>query len=128
MVVFFSIRSKFGLNTILLQIPDPFNLVRASLLRPASYTLTLFCNAQMFQIPSMTIMSIAATRMYRSLADFASESTEVSDIQPFPPVSPRSRWLLSFSFLDTPQTVPRTKSTAHVSIPSPQRELSLNTV
>ncbi|KAH9984831.1 hypothetical protein BJV77DRAFT_1035671 [Russula vinacea] len=73
---------------ISLDLNDPFNL--------------------MFQIPSMTIMSIAATRMYRSLADFASESTEV--------------------FLDTPQTVPRSKSTAHVSIPSPQRELASHTV
>jgi hypothetical protein len=36
----------------------------------------------------MTIMSIAATRMYRSLANFASESTEVSDLRLFsPPLS-----------------------------------------
>ncbi|KAF8481575.1 hypothetical protein DFH94DRAFT_400751 [Russula ochroleuca] len=59
----------------------------------------------MFQIPSMTIMTIAATRMYRSLADFASESTEV--------------------LLDNPQTVPRTKS---ASIPSTQREVASHTV
>jgi len=42
---------------ISLDLNDPFNL--------------------MFQFPSMIIMSIAATRMYRSLANFVSESTEV---------------------------------------------------
>ncbi|KAI9455867.1 hypothetical protein F5148DRAFT_1369800 [Russula earlei] len=43
-----------------------------------------------FQIPALTIMSIAATRMYRSLADFASGFTDRSGIPPFFS-SPRSR-------------------------------------
>ena len=34
-------------------------------------------------------MTIAATRMYRSLADFASETTDMSDTLPSPfPISP----------------------------------------
>jgi len=37
----------------------------------------------MFQMPSMTIMTIAATRMYRSLADLASETTDMLEILPF---------------------------------------------
>ena len=43
----------------------------------------------MFQVTSLTIMAIAATRMYRSLADFASETTDMLDMLPFPfPISP----------------------------------------
>ena len=34
---------------------------------------------QMFMVPSLITMSVAATRMYRSLADFTS-ATEVYDI------------------------------------------------
>jgi len=66
----------------------------------------------MFQVPSMTIMSIAATRMYRSLSDFASDSTEV--------------------LLDGPQrsdrTVQRGKNTAHMSTPPTQMEVAMQTV
>lgn len=38
----------------------------------------------MFQPFSVIVMSIAATRMYRSLADFLSGSTGVCDVPPFP--------------------------------------------
>jgi hypothetical protein len=34
----------------------------------------------MFQLPSVITMSIAATRMHRSLTDFASSTTDVYDI------------------------------------------------
>lgn len=38
---------------------------------------------QMFLIPSMVAMTIAATRMYRGLAEFTSGGTEMYDIIPF---------------------------------------------
>jgi len=33
----------------------------------------------MFQLPAVVILSIAATRIYRALADFVSESTDMFD-------------------------------------------------
>ncbi|KAN0118077.1 hypothetical protein V8E52_005664 [Russula decolorans] len=77
---------------ISLDLNDPFNL--------------------MFQIPAMTIMSIAATRMHRSLANFASESTEV--------------------LLDSPQmsdhTVPKTKDPIRVLVPPTQMDVTMHSV
>ena len=81
----------------------------------------------------MTTMSIAATRMYRSLADFASESTEMSDIHPplFPLLFAHCD-LVPFSLQDGPQTsdptIPRSKSAAHVSIPLTRMEVAMHTV
>lgn len=71
---------------ISLDLNDPFNL--------------------MFQIPSMTIMTIGATRMYRSLADFASESTEV----------------LQDSLQTSDHTVPKTKGPLRVLVPPTQMD------
>jgi len=39
---------------------------------------------QMFQIPALIIMSIAATRMHRSLVDYVSGPTRVYDDSSFP--------------------------------------------
>ena len=44
------------------------------------FTLT---SIQMLQVPAVTILVIAATRMYRSLVDFASETTDMLDILSF---------------------------------------------
>ncbi|KAF8492838.1 hypothetical protein F5888DRAFT_880283 [Russula emetica] len=75
-----------------LDLNDPFNL--------------------MFQIPSMTIMTIAATRMHRSLANFASESTEV--------------------LLDSPQTsdhtVPKTKGPLRVLVTPTRMDVTMHSV
>jgi hypothetical protein len=40
----------------------------------------VFLNTQMFQFPSLIIMSIATTRMHRSLADFGLGTPEMYDI------------------------------------------------
>jgi hypothetical protein len=42
---------------------------------------------KLFQFPSLAIMSIAATRMHRALVDYASGSTEMSDMLSFPSFS-----------------------------------------
>src|SRR6266850_294155 len=39
---------------------------------------------KLFQYPSLAIMTIAATRMHHALVDYASGSTEMSDILSFP--------------------------------------------
>ena len=43
---------------------------------------------QMFQLPSVVTISIAATRMHRSLTDFASKAADVYDAFPFSPPLP----------------------------------------
>ena len=56
---------------------------------------------QMFQLPSVITLSIAATRMYRALTDFVSGITHMYDIKvltslPFPSLT-ICRWLYSRS-------------------------------
>ena len=57
----------------------PFNLVRSSLSQCRRRALILV-HTKMFQLPSAITMSIAATRMYRSLSDFVSGTTDMYDI------------------------------------------------
>lgn len=73
----------FLLSSILLQPPDPFNVVRPCLLNwLTSSRFQRSSTIQIFQVPSLVTMSIVATRMHRSLIDFVSESTEMFDILP----------------------------------------------
>jgi len=46
----------------------------------------------LFWVPSLVALSIAATRIHRSLADFAYENTEVYGKGSFTPASPHSGW------------------------------------
>ena len=61
-------------NSIPLGKPDPFNLVRSLGGRHPHEFSHLVLAIQMFQTPALIVMSIAATRMYRSLTDFTSTS------------------------------------------------------
>ena len=85
----------------------------------------------MFQVPSMTIMTIAATRMYRSLAYFASETTDMLDILPFLFLqADRSPCL--FRVYDSPQTsgriFPRAKGTPQARLSVTRMEVTMHTV
>ena len=77
-------------------------------------------------------MSIAATRMYRSLADFASESTDVSDILTLPWILHAHSWSVPFSFQDGTQgsgrALPRNKDTPRARVPVTQMEVTMQTV
>lgn len=63
--------------------PDAFNTVRPYLLRVVEGANFLFVvEIQMFMMPTLVTMTIAATRMYRFLAEFCSY-TDVYVIHPF---------------------------------------------
>ena len=65
------------------QILDALSIVRPSLLREVSDT-DFLCvlEIQMFMLPTLVTMTIAATRMYRFLAEYCSHS-DVCVILPF---------------------------------------------
>jgi len=71
----------------------------------------------MFQIPAMITMSIAATRIYRSLADFSSESTEIGFVSsetngaPAPPPTLEPMAVAIHKTCETQQTTQNTSST-----------------
>ena len=70
---------------ILLQISVELDVVRACLLTVAEntiFTILMRLALQMFLMPSVITMSIAATRMYRSLPDFG--SSDMYDTASFP--------------------------------------------
>jgi len=76
-MVFFS--SEILIEFWLIIIPDPLSLVCPSYFQWGTRCGSLHPSAtQMFQMPWLVTMSIAATRMYRSLSDFL--SPEVYDI------------------------------------------------
>jgi hypothetical protein len=77
------------LNSVLLWISDTFNLVRPSF-HYWNHFLYLF-STQMFQPPSVIIIAIAATRIHRSLVDFASGSADMYDASFRIPKSGRTR-------------------------------------
>ncbi|KAH9992062.1 hypothetical protein BJV77DRAFT_1004422 [Russula vinacea] len=61
----------------------------------------------MFQLPSLITMSIAATRMYRTLADFLNESTHITfeDLQKSDTIPSRMNWNPSASIPLSPTEV-----------------------
>jgi hypothetical protein len=65
------------------QLIDQLHSVRFVVIGDGSLGFSFVSTSQLFEVPSLVVMTIAATRMHRSLVDFASGSTEVYDILHF---------------------------------------------
>jgi len=85
----------------------------------------------MLQVPAVIILAIAATRMYRSLVDFASETTDMSDILSFH-IYPCSQCSIPCSIQDDPQAdshiFSRTKDTPRARTPVARMEVNMHAV
>jgi hypothetical protein len=78
MVVSPSMNDKYTLNSTPLRILDQFNIVTSFLGIQWEHALNILhvSATQMFQVPAVVTMTVAATRMHRSLVDFASVSPD----------------------------------------------------
>jgi hypothetical protein len=92
----------------------------------------LLCSTQMFLLPAWIATTIAATRIHRSLVEYANKSTDMYDVIHCLLFS-ASPWRCDFSEAENPQNFglpdpPQTKQINGVSIPMDRIEFAVDIV